>query len=90
MMVQSDAIYEVLATFNPTTKTTFYKLCVSKKNKKDNSVITGELNCRFGYGVIISNLQKIKLKDTILDFYNNKNNITIPYLFIKDFELIND
>ncbi len=89
MIVKSDEIYEVVAEVSES-KLTRYKLKVQKKDRKENKTIYGEINCRFKFGVTLNNSQKIKLKEAKLDFYNNKKNVSIPYIFINDFELVNE
>lgn len=89
MIVKSDEIYEVVAEVSES-KLTRYKLKVQKKDRKENKTIYGEINCRFKFGVTLNNSQKIKLKEAKLDFYNNKKNVSITYIFISDFELVNE
>lgn len=69
---------------------TYYKVGLSKKDKKEDKIIHGTFNCRFRHDVTLENQQKIKIKEAWLDFYNNDKNVTIPYLFINDFELVNE
>lgn len=90
MIVKSDETYEVIAEVNEDKKITRYKLKVQKKDKKDNKIIQGAINCRFKFGVTLNNSQLIKIKDAKLDFYNNKKDVSIPYIFISDFELVNE
>ncbi len=89
MIVKSDEIYEVVTEVSES-NITRYKLKVQKQDRKENKTIYGEINCRFRFGVTLNNSQKIKLKEAKLDFYNNKKNVSIPYIFISDFELVNE
>lgn len=69
---------------------TYYKISLSKKDRKTDKLIFGTLNCRFKKDVILEDKQKIKIKDGWLDFYINSKNITIPYIFVNEFELVNE
>lgn len=88
MIVKSDEIYEVITEVKE--NLTRYKLKVQKKDRKENKTIYGGINCRFKFGVTFNNSQLIKIKEAKLDFYNNKKNVSIPYIFISDFELVNE
>lgn len=87
MILKSDEVYEVVTEVSES-NITRYKLKVQKKDRKENKTIYGEINCRFKFGVTLNNSQLIRLKEAKLDFYNNKKNVSIPYIFISDFELI--
>lgn len=89
MILKSDEVYEVVAEVSES-NIIRYKLNVQKQDRKENKIIYGEINCRFRFGVTLNNSQKIKLKEAKLDFYNNKKNVSIPYIFISDFELVNE
>lgn len=89
MILKSDEVYEVVTEVSESNMTR-YKLKVQKKDRKENKTIYGEINCRFRFGVTLNNSQKIKLKEAKLDFYNNKKNVSITYIFISDFELVNE
>ena len=89
MILKSDEVYEVVTEVSES-NITRYKLKIQKKDRKENKTIYGEINCRFRFGVTLNNSQKIKLKEAKLDFYNNKKNVSIPYIFISDFELVNE
>lgn len=90
MNVQTDKIYTIFKNINEESGKTYYKINMSKKDKKENKVIYGTLNCRFRHDVVVDDKQKIKIKEAWLDFYNNAKNVTVPFLFINDFELVNE
>lgn len=65
-----------------------YTLGLSKKNK-EGQYVNGYINVNFKKGVELNNQTKIKIKQAWLDFYK-KDKITVPTIFINDFELVDD
>ena len=66
-----------------------YRLNMSKFDDREQQYVYGYIPCRFRKDVKVDNKQKIKLKDSWLDFYT-KDKKTYCYIFINDFELVND
>lgn len=66
----------------------FYSLGLSKK-KQDGTYETGFITCRFKKDVKLENKTKILIKGGWLDFYL-KDKITNPFIFINDFEIIQE
>lgn len=64
----------------------YYSIGLSKKDK-DGNYENGYLTCKFQKDVNIPNKSKIKIIQGWIDFYL-KDKITIPYVFINKFELI--
>lgn len=67
---------------------TYYNLGLSKKDK-DGKYINGYISCRFKKGVSVDDKKKIYIKDAWLDFYL-KEKVTVPYVFINEFEYVED
>lgn len=67
---------------------TFYSLGLSKKNQ-DGTYMNGYMECRFKKGVEIDNQTNIFIKNAWLSFYL-KENKTIPYVFINEYQLVAD
>ena len=67
----------------------FYTLGLSKKDRNDQ-YINGYMNCRFKKGVSLPNMTKIFIKSAFIDFYLDKNNRTVTYLMITDYELASE
>lgn len=65
-----------------------YSLGLSKK-KQDGSYEKGYINVGFKKGTELQNQTKIKIKQAWLDFYK-KDKITVPIIFINDFEIVNE
>ena len=65
-----------------------YSLGISKKNQ-DGSYTNGYISCRFKKDVHVKNMTLIKIKQAWLDFYL-KDKTTIPYIFINEFEIIEE
>lgn len=63
-----------------------YSIGLSKK-KQDGNYEKGYINVSFKKGVELQNQTKIKIKQSWLDFYK-KENKTIPYIFINDYEVV--
>ena len=66
----------------------FYSLGLSKK-KQDGSFENGFINCRFRKDINLENKTKILIKGGWLDFYV-KDRITTPFVFINEFEIVED
>lgn len=66
----------------------YYSIGLSKKNM-NGEYDNGYMNVHFKNGVDIPNKSKIVIKKAWLDFYN-KDKMTIPYVFISDFELVTE
>ena len=67
---------------------TYYNMGLSKKDQNGN-YINGYISARFKKGTQIDDKKKIYIKDAWLDFYL-KDKSTIPYVFINDFEYVED
>lgn len=67
---------------------TYYNLRLSKKDK-DGKYINGYISCRFKKDVSVDDKKKIYIKDAWLDFYL-KDKVTVPYVFINEFEYVED
>lgn len=65
---------------------TFYQIGLSKKDRNGN-YINGYMNVKFKKGVSVPNMTKIVIKNGFIDFYLNKENKTIPYVMVLDFEV---
>ncbi len=66
----------------------FYSLGLSRKDR-DGQYINGYMSCRFKNGIELENQTKIYIKKAWLDFYL-KDKATIPYIFISEFETLQD
>ena len=64
---------------------TFYQIGLSKKDR-NNNYINGYMNVKFKKGVSVPNMTKIVIKNAFIDFYLDKNNKTVPYIMILEFE----
>lgn len=67
---------------------TYYNLGLSKKDQ-NGKYINGYISCKFKKGVSVDDKKKIYIKDAWLDFYI-KDKATIPYVFINEFEYVED
>lgn len=65
---------------------TFYQIGLSKKDR-NGQYINGYMNVRFKKGVSIPNMTKIVIKNAFIDFYLDKNNKTVPFIMILEYEL---
>ena len=65
-----------------------YSLGLSKKDK-DGNYVNGYMNVNFKKGVELQNKTKIKIKEAWLGF-NAKDGKTYPYIFINDFDIIEE
>ena len=67
----------------------YYKVKLSKK-KQDGSFENGYIDIQFKKGVEFKNEDKIYIKNAFLTFYKNKDNKTIPYIMVMEYELVKD
>ena len=69
-----------------------YNIGLSRKVTKDNEETwqNGYILAQFNKDVDIENKTKIILKNAILDFYINKDNQTVPFIRVFDFETISE
>lgn len=65
-----------------------YSLGLSKKDK-DGNYVNGYMNVNFKKGVDLQNKTKIKIKEAWLGF-NAKDGKTYPYIFINDFNVVEE
>lgn len=65
-----------------------YSLGLSKKDK-NNNYVNGYINVVFKKGIDLQNKTKIKIKEAWLSF-NQKENRTYPYIFINDFDVVEE
>lgn len=68
---------------------TFYSIGLSKK-KMDGTYLNGYINASFRKGVVVPNKTKIEIKKAWLDFYVNRENHTVPQIFISEFDFMED
>lgn len=66
----------------------FYSIGISKKNQ-DGKYENGYINVRFKKNVELENQTKIKINKAWVDFYC-KDRKTFPYIFISEFEKVED
>ena len=66
----------------------YYKVGLSKKDQ-EGKYINGYISCKFKKNVKIDDKKKIYIKDAWLDFYI-KDKVTNPYIFINEFEYVED
>ena len=64
----------------------FYSIGLSRKDA-DGNYVNGYMTCRFKKDVELENQTKIYIKNAFLTFYL-KDKITVPYIFISEFETI--
>lgn len=66
----------------------YYSLGLFKKGL-DNNYVRGFINCQFKKDLEINTDKKIYIKKAWLTFYL-KDKITVPYIFINEFEYVED
>lgn len=66
-----------------------YSIGISKKNQ-DGSYDNGYIPVRFKKDVELDNKTKIRINTAWLDFYLTKDNKTSPYIFICDFDKVEE
>lgn len=86
MNIKSEKNYTIFR--DDVSEKTYYKINLFKKDKKENKIIYGTINCRFRKGVELENNQKIVIDNAWIDFYINQKNITVPYIFIDEFKIV--
>lgn len=80
--------YPVMVFKNTYNDKDYYTLGMGKKNQ-DGTYINGYMPCQFRKGVNIDNQTNIYIKSAWLNFYL-KDNKTMPYVFINEFEKVAD
>ena len=85
MNIQSDKPYMIFEKEYNGKK--YYKIGLSKK-LKNGEYENGYVDIQFKQGVEIHNKERIYLKDAFLTFYKSKDKATIPYIFVMDFERV--
>lgn len=78
--------YPVMIFKNINDGKTFYSMGLSRKDAEGNYV-NGYITCRFKKDVELADKTKIYIKKAFLTFYL-KDKITVPYIFISEFETI--
>jgi len=68
---------------------TLYSIGLSKK-EQDGKYVNGYKMVRFKKGVELENRTKININKAFLDFYITKDNKTMDYIFITEFEKTNN
>jgi len=63
----------------------YYSIGLSRKDRNGN-YFNGYFPCQFKNGINVENKARIKIKNAFISFYL-KDNTTMPYLMILDFEL---
>ena len=64
-----------------------YKIGLSKKDK-DNKQVYGYIKANFKKGTELNNKTKIKIKSAWIDFYKTKEDITVPTIFVSEYEIV--
>lgn len=85
MNIQSDKLYMIFEKEYNGKK--YYKIGLSKK-LKNGEYENGYVDIQFKQGIEIHNKERIYLKDAFLTFYKSKDKATIPYIFVMDFERV--
>lgn len=88
-MLQSSFNGEVMVFVNEHNGRKFYKVGISKK-MQDGNYQNGYVDVQFKKDIIVENKTKINIKSAWLTFYMNKENITVPYIFINEFEQLDN
>jgi hypothetical protein len=68
-------------------KAVIYSTALSKK-QMDGTYDRGYIGVQFKKGVEVPNKAEIDIKNGWLSFYKNKDNQTIPIIFISEYELV--
>ncbi len=85
MNIQSDKPYMIFEKEYNGRK--YYKIGLSRK-LKNGEYENGYVDIQFKQDVEIHNKERIILKDAFLTFYKSKDKATIPYIFVMDFERV--
>ena len=88
-MLQSSFTGEAMVFVNEHNGRRFYKIGISKK-MQDGNYQNGYIDVQFKKDIIVENKTKINVKSAWLTFYMNKENITVPYIFINEFEQLDN
>lgn len=67
----------------------YYKVGLSRK-KQDGTYENGYVDIQFKQGIEFENKDQIYIKDAFLTFYKSKDKATIPYIFVMEFERLED
>ena len=86
MNITSEQPYTVFR--NDYNQYTFYKLGISKRDAT-GKWINGYIRCKFKKDVIVENKTRIYLKKAWLSF-DLKEKETIPFIFVSEFETVNE
>lgn len=88
-MLRSDFTGDVMVFAKEHNDRTFYSIGLSKK-KMDGTYLNGYINVSFRKGEVVPNKTKIEIKKAWLDFYVNRENHTVPQIFISEFDFMED
>lgn len=66
-----------------------YSVGLSRKNK-DGSYTRGYMIVNFRNGVELENKTQIRINSAWLDFYKDKDDKTVPYIFVNEFEKVGE
>lgn len=88
-MLQSNFTGDVMVFVDEHNSHKFYKAGISKK-MQDGTYQNGYINIQFKKDIVLENMTKINIKSGWLTFYKNKENITVPYIFINEFEQLDN
>ncbi len=67
----------------------YYKVGLSRK-KQDGTYENGYVDIQFKQGIEFENKDQIYIKNAFLTFYKSKDKATIPYIFVMEFERLED
>ena len=67
----------------------YNKVGLSRK-KQDGTYENGYVDIQFKQGIEFENKDQIYIKDAFLTFYKSKDKATIPYIFVMEFERLED
>ena len=67
----------------------YYKVGLSRK-KQDGTYESGYVDIKFKQGIEFKNKDQIYIKNAFLTFYKSKDKATIPYIFVMEFERLED
>ncbi len=87
MNIQSDKPYMIFQKEYNGKK--YYKLGLSRK-LQNGEYENGYIDIQFKQNIEIENKERIYLKNAFLTFYKSKDKATIPYIFVMNFERMED
>lgn len=87
-MISINSKYPEMIFRNDVSGYTFYSVGLTNK-AEDGTYNNGSMRCKFKKGVELENKTKIYIKNGFVSFYK-KDKVTIPYLFITEFETVTD